>query len=668
MSTATVSVWPRLGTTVTLASGYVITAAGAVATLTDEIVGLLLRYTLLTYDPTFANPNPSPIPPSVSGGVSVASPAAASSATLTNNQALTLQAAGTDGTGGGSLYFVAGDTTPVDGGLVFYHPSGRIKRVYDPNLIQADWFGIPKDGVTDCSAQLTAALNATSPSGVTQLGAGVYRVDSTNITIPQGRTLRGVTGVDGGQHNIGSSANACTVIQFGGGTQTAAGKCILAPLSGATIEKIAIQCAVGSHIRAAIGCHTPSSNSFQFNEVYVNGFNGTWGSNPGMIDYGYEFGVGSPSQCDNAEWHRGAIMHPLKGAVAYNGGQPYNMIMNHVRLSNYIGSYIQGYYNYTGSAKSGNYGTLFELITPGYGSITINGGECNQYGTLFKNFDSTVNYISVNNLEVEGFKRLFVTGAFSRAFLPVTFRSGRFDPFQYDMTVYASDGTTVEIAGTDTTMLYDAGGCSFFFDGCAIGTGGWTTLQDTLKFVLPWQSKLSMTGCTLPNLDIVSRLQVPVGTAVASTGGTYIKSCQGLRNPALSAQGANAGQTAQYQDRDGCENAPGIVTVTGTATTATVTLPKGEFGDLYGAPGNAYAPYFFIELVPVNSTGTPATGSRRAYVDPSTIVHVTVGTGQEATTSFGIVLDVAPGSGNSVSFMYKLTLNRSGIANAGLFD
>jgi hypothetical protein len=49
---ASVSVWPALGTTVTLDDDTVITADGVVTTLTDEIRGLLRMGRLLTYDPT----------------------------------------------------------------------------------------------------------------------------------------------------------------------------------------------------------------------------------------------------------------------------------------------------------------------------------------------------------------------------------------------------------------------------------------------------------------------------------------------------------------------------------------------------------------------------------------------------------------------------------------
>lgn len=68
MTSPTLSIWPRLGTTVTLASGYVVTAAGSTALLTDEIANLLARGKLLTYDPTGVNPDPSPLPPSGGGG------------------------------------------------------------------------------------------------------------------------------------------------------------------------------------------------------------------------------------------------------------------------------------------------------------------------------------------------------------------------------------------------------------------------------------------------------------------------------------------------------------------------------------------------------------------------------------------------------------------------
>lgn len=133
MSDVIVDVWPRLGTTVTLASGYVITATGAAVAPTNEITGLMRSGPLLDYDPTQVNPDPSPLPPVEGGGGRSFDTLndLRSFAGLTDGEVVQLLGVITAGdAGAGAWRWLSGDTTPdntatVAGALA----SGRWRRI-----------------------------------------------------------------------------------------------------------------------------------------------------------------------------------------------------------------------------------------------------------------------------------------------------------------------------------------------------------------------------------------------------------------------------------------------------------------------------------------------------------------------------------------------------------
>lgn len=161
MTAPTISVWPKLGTTVTLASGYVITSAGAAALLTDEIRNLLDAGRLCSSDPTHLNPNPSPIPPSNTGGVTTASTPALS---------LLFGAAGTVATatgrlsagdgGGGTFRWDASSTATIDNNVCCGDAAvtGRWLRIID-GAVNVKWFGATGDGTTNDFQAIRAAFD-----------------------------------------------------------------------------------------------------------------------------------------------------------------------------------------------------------------------------------------------------------------------------------------------------------------------------------------------------------------------------------------------------------------------------------------------------------------------------------------------------------------------------
>ena len=189
----TINVWPnpRVGATVTLAGGGVITSAGAAVLYTDEIAKLLFKAILLGTDPTGLNPNPSPLPAIASGGgTSVASASAlAAYANLSDGNTITQLGYATAGDGGqGEWRRDASDTTTVvDGGTVIAClPTGRLKRIYDPNVVHADWFD-PTSGLSVQKAinKLTSypTSSAGDKPGTCVLGPNTYANTTTPVVV-----------------------------------------------------------------------------------------------------------------------------------------------------------------------------------------------------------------------------------------------------------------------------------------------------------------------------------------------------------------------------------------------------------------------------------------------------------------------------------------------------
>lgn len=193
MTRPIVDVWPELGTTVTLASSFVITAAGAQALLTDEIANLLMARRLLTWDPTLLNPNPSPIPPAAGGtGLSVAVatdllPLVGAS----NGQVVALREyASAAGGGGGHFCWDASSSAAVDSGLVFgSFPTGRWLRLGAEGAVNVRWFGAKGDAVTDDTAAIQAAC-AVAAGGSVFIPHGEFLITNA-ITLPEATRMEG---------------------------------------------------------------------------------------------------------------------------------------------------------------------------------------------------------------------------------------------------------------------------------------------------------------------------------------------------------------------------------------------------------------------------------------------------------------------------------------------
>ena len=183
-----VSVWPALGTTVTLQDGITtITSAGAVVTYTTEIRSLLSQGQLLTHDPQPGSTSIVDYPTlSIDAGAPISVAGLATRAGTYQGQVTAAQYYDTGITTGGGLFRWDGaSTTTSNGGTVLGNAGvGRWHRVFS-GPIDATWFGLQSTTLTDQSSQISAAVNAANAAGLpVYFPPGTYRCDSTIRILP----------------------------------------------------------------------------------------------------------------------------------------------------------------------------------------------------------------------------------------------------------------------------------------------------------------------------------------------------------------------------------------------------------------------------------------------------------------------------------------------------
>ena len=96
-----------------------------------------------------------------------------------------------DGSSGDWLY-VAASTRPANGGTILAHDSGtgRFFRLHEPGIVNPDWFGAKRDGVTDDLSEVQTALNtllawnldtaSAQTTGFTAVSGNLYPCNTTS--------------------------------------------------------------------------------------------------------------------------------------------------------------------------------------------------------------------------------------------------------------------------------------------------------------------------------------------------------------------------------------------------------------------------------------------------------------------------------------------------------
>lgn len=158
-----------------------------------------------------------------------------------------------------------------------------------------------------------------------------------------------------------------------------------------------------------------------------------------------------------------------------------------------------------------------------------------------------------------------------------------------------------------------ASGRGIYLDGTSTGTiidGGWHGGNATNDITI---------GSTVTGTVLIDPRSTGTLSVVDSAADTFYVSRQmrGVKGISATATAAN--------------NLRGSVTISNTATSAVVTFPTAEVNASY-----------YIQATVASVSGSPATGSWRLR------------TGGKSTTGFTVLLEVAPGSGNSVTIDWLL--------------
>lgn len=543
--------------------------------------------------------------------------------------------------GGGVFYWEAATPYPAaDGGLVFgAFTTGRWKRIWDGKVVHADWFGVPKDGTNppgDPSRtrdRLNACLAVTSQTNTVQLSAGTYAINDY-LSIPLGKTLQGMAGGDAGLH---TGSNSTIILYDGASPKLGPTDCILSVTTGCVLRDLVVMIADGKQITAGVGFLTNGSTTATFSNVGVKVRPKAESATRGKMWYGYLIGAGATQNCDNITVERGFVLNPQRAAFALAGAQPYCMVLNQVRLNNFIGNE---------EFATSSHGSVFEMLDDPndpndqcFIALTINGAEIEYFATLFRNMRGSTISVTVNHVEWEGMKRIWDQPGFAGFATTVDIHGGRFDTLHLNKVVYDWNGAAY-LAATDQDYILDRAGTAFTLVGCNIGCGTANVNDRNARIRLNLHNPFTAIGCQFPTTDPVTRLDEN-GGGMFSSGGTTIYGCRGY-------SGAGSKPIAP---RRGCSNPDGIVTISGATSSGSIVFGPNKMERGHNGLGNG--PAYLVSLTPVASTGNPPTGAYHARV-----ANITA-------SGFDVLVEAQPGVengiANSVTFGYQLHMNPTGL-------
>lgn len=650
--TATQHVWPGLdreGNSLTVYAEDQVTlipaVGGAIVPWVKYYEDLVNAFVLRTSDPLGLSGDPITVPPitRVSGSlVGLVTTQLSGRVGIVDGEIVETSGYSAYGDGGGSKWkFADGVSAGANDVDKRNTANGQWQLVWDGCVFQADWAGVPRDGVTDALSGLHACLAISLKAFTLKLGPSSYRITG-KLTVPKGKTIEGTCGGDAGVHTSWSvGEDNSTLIVYDGPTLRAITDCAISVNTGCVLRDLNVVPAVGKHIASLVGCNVDGSNTMSFTNVGLDCYRGSWGAGAagrGTADFGYVLGAGVANQCDFLRWTRGFVRSPRRAAFAIAGAQPFNLVLDHTRLNNFLGFDLPG-------AALKPHGSIFEMVAPGgFCDVSINNGENEYFACVFRNFGTTSVSCTVKHMASEGLKQLWHQPGFAGLNGTCSFHGGRYDTIALGKPVYDIDSTTdavtLWLADTDRRWLVDLAGTAFSFFECNIGQGGSANdLAADAYADINLHNTFVGIGCTFPNVNPVNRGSRN-GGGIYPAGGISLQGCRGY---------SAAVTTTPIAERHGPINPDGYAVVEDAETFADVTFPVAtpELGQ--NGLGPAGSPRYLVFAQAVDSSGTPAAAALRCSID------------NIADTGFRIIPEAAPTAGKSVTFAYRLVLNPQGV-------
>jgi hypothetical protein len=524
--------------------------------------------------------------------------------------------------GDAEFFYRAGVTSGQDGytKINTVDGFGQYQMIWSGNRIDARRFGVVADGLTSSAdanqAGIEAALAAMPPNGgILELPTGRIH-HSRPITIPPFCTLRGASGVPIGgtpatqlyMYRAIDAADRNTTPQ-------------LRPQAGSVVESLGLG-SIQGRLHSLIAYDYDASYTALTGPVLRDLQLGCRNiKDVGEADYAITLNtlVAAPGNIERVYAENVAMSSPRIGFIKVGnmGAQPYNLVLDRPQFSQTRGTEDLG--------LGGNIPYGYGIINQNNSfSCTINSPAIHAVGVFLWNLSGEFS-CSINDADSEYVKRLVMSnGGFANGSQPLLIKRGRFALAGYPgVAAYDENWPTTGVplvAAANQDFILDQLSRPIIMEGASLDVNGSTS---SLRFRVAYGTPIVIRGCTLSNVDPVSRDAAPY--SAEKIGGTYIEGSRAW---------VGAGTMQRIDDRTGCENPSGTVTISGAATSQAVVLPKNEAAASYR-----------VVFAYLSETGAPAAASRGgAYATSIAVGGFTANVG------------TAPGVGASVTYAYWLEL------------
>jgi hypothetical protein len=507
----------------------------------------------------------------------------------------------TGGDGGyGQFFWDAASSDAEDGGLTLGNsPYGRWRRLVHKSFINVKWFGAKGDGVTDDTAAIQAAINAASGLFAPSIYPGC------DVYVPPGQYIISSTigchraaGCEGlriyGSNTPGSYVASCTFL-WNGTSYIAADPSTRVPMfwssgNDFSFANLTIRSSSFKNLYSGIEVGSPSVSSISITHNKFNGLT-VQGDSNSHVNAGVTMGSLFPQNgnLENFVFEdcvfdsmQGPAVTPGHGVVIVSG-QPFNTSFLRCHFSDSLGGMkcMRGVISIAASS-----------------SITMTDCDFQSLEAAVVSSQSSAN-ISINGGEAENCKKIFygahfavgVSGSFS-------VKNMRLSPAQINTATYS-------FAGSDHAYILSQNGGGVTVENCYFTNGPVDTTNIPLISVNQG-CPLRVHNCDFANSTPFVALADDRGLTAgffASANRYYV--------------GDNT-EMVPLQTYTGGVNPSGTATISGAATTATVTLPRSELDTSYRVR---------LDVDSITSGGTVGAVWPSAFTATSFVVNVSAAPG-----------------------------------------